>query len=148
MFELDERLEKDTVPVGNFPLSLLLMSRDANYPWCILVPRREGITELYQLGEDDMASLAAESRHLSRVMMAVFGGDKLNVAALGNVVPQLHIHHVVRFRDDISWPGPVWGAAPARDFVGQELQRRVNLMASRLAEGFEPARPPEGGQLT
>lgn len=141
MFKLDSRLESDSIALGEFPLCLVLMSRDANYPWCILVPKRTGVTELYQLDLDDMKQLLIESRHLSKVMMELFDGDKLNVAALGNLVPQLHIHHVVRFKSDSAWPGPVWGAAVPRTFERGELTKRVKLIQSRLEEGFRPASP-------
>ena len=137
MFRLDPNLERDCLKLGEFPLSLLLLHRDANYPWCILVPQREAITELYQLAERDMSQFTAESRLLSRVMMELFGGDKLNVAALGNQVPQLHVHHIVRFRDDGAWPGPVWGALPAskqrrvRDQAKPSLRTRSSVLATR-----------------
>ena len=138
MFVLDDRLAKDALVVGSFPLCLLLMSRDANYPWFILVPRREQLTELYHLDEGDAAQLARESRHLSRVLMEVFRGDKLNVAALGNMVPQLHIHHIVRYRSDPAWPGPVWGAVAPVEFGGEEAARRAALVLDHLGEGFRP----------
>jgi diadenosine tetraphosphate (Ap4A) HIT family hydrolase len=138
VFILDERLKNDTVCLGQFPLSLLLMSRDANYPWCILVPRREGVKELYELGDGDIAQLVKESRHLSLVLMALFQGDKLNVAALGNMVPQLHLHHIVRHRGDAAWPGAVWGAVPALAFSTGSLVVRARDIQSCLVEGFVP----------
>ncbi len=138
MFILDQRLKNDTVCLGQFPLSLLLMSRDANYPWCILVPRREGVRELYELSDEDMAQLVRESRHLSVVLMTLFQGDKLNVAALGNMVPQLHLHHVVRHRGDAAWPGAIWGAVPAVEFLAGGLVARARDIQGRLAEGFVP----------
>lgn len=138
MFKLDESLKRDSYVLGSFPLSLLLMSRDANYPWFILVPERENIKELYQLEERDYFQLMRESRHLSAVAMAVFAGDKLNVAALGNRVPQLHFHHVVRYTGDCAWPDPVWGAAPGKVFAEGDETRRAEKLLARLGEGFKP----------
>ena len=139
MFKLDPNLDRDCLKLGEFPLSLVLLHRDANYPWCILVPQREAITELYQLTESDMRQFMAESRLLSRVMMELFGGDKLNVAALGNQVPQLHVHHIVRYRNDAAWPGPVWGALPAREYQHGALVERGKNLQIRLEGGFRPA---------
>ena len=136
MFQLDPTLAKDTLHVGDFPLSSLLLSRDANYPWCILVPRLEGLTELHQLTDRDALQWLRESRHLSSVMMELFRGDKLNVAALGNMVPQLHIHHIVRYRNDAAWPEPVWGKVPVRAYERGELVGRAERLLSRLKEGF------------
>jgi len=95
--------------MGDFPLSRLLLMNDARYPWFILVPRRDDIQEIYQLGAEEQLQLQRESSLLGKHLMERFGGDKLNIAALGNLVAQLHIHHIVRYLDDASWPGPVWG---------------------------------------
>jgi len=137
LFALDERLKRDCYVLGSFPLSLLLMSRDANYPWFILVPQRDAINELYQLEGADYQQLTAESRHLSEVVMAVFAGDKLNVAALGNMVPQLHIHHIVRYEGDPAWPNPVWGAVPGKVFATGDETRRAEKLLARLGESFK-----------
>lgn len=85
---------------------------DRTWPWVILVPARPGIREIYELELEDQQRLLAESSALSKDMMARFDGDKMNVAALGNMVPQLHLHHIVRFQGDPAWPGPVWGVQP------------------------------------
>lgn len=132
MFELDSRLAGDTLPVGSFDLSLLLLHRDANYPWFILVPERPGITEIYQLAEEEQMQLTRESSLLARTLVRVFAADKINIAALGNVVPQLHIHHIVRYRNDPSWPGPVWGAAAATAYHDNELEHRAKQLADAL----------------
>lgn len=136
MFTLDEQLAHDSVVVGRFPLCLLLMSRDANYPWFILVPQREGITEIHHLSEDDILLLTKESRALSVALMDAFDGHKLNVAALGNMVVQLHIHHVVRFPDDCAWPKPVWGACPPSMISQQEARTRIAKLIMNLGEDF------------
>src|SRR5262245_27562488 len=96
-FELHPRLAADTIVLGDFPLCRLLLMNDAQYPWFILVPRRAGAREIYQLDERDQQQLLKESAQLSRAVMDAFRGEKLNVAALGNLVPQLHVHHVVRY---------------------------------------------------
>ncbi|RYZ83560.1 MAG: HIT domain-containing protein, partial [Moraxellaceae bacterium] len=109
MFQLHPRLAEDSIVIGKFDLSLLLLSKDANYPWCILVPQREDIFEIHHLGEDEQVQLIRESSRLAEVMTSLFDAHKMNVAALGNVVRQLHVHHVARFPDDAAWPSPVWG---------------------------------------
>ena len=96
--------------------------QDANYPWFILVPDRENVSEIYQLTAVDQQLLTRESAFLARVLSQKFHADKLNIAALGNIVPQLHIHHVVRYRYDVAWPAPVWGAAPVRPYDTWQLQ--------------------------
>jgi diadenosine tetraphosphate (Ap4A) HIT family hydrolase len=108
-FDVDSRLAADTIPVGDLPLSSILLLNDARFPWFVLVPRRAGVTELTDLNDDEAAALMAEIRTASRVMSELVRPDKLNIGALGNVVPQLHVHVVGRFRSDPAWPGPVWG---------------------------------------
>lgn len=132
MFQLDPQLESDTVLVGCFPLSLLLLSKDANYPWCILVPQREGIREIYQLSAEDRQQLLKESCLVAETMAVLFAADKINVATIGNKVPQLHMHHVVRFQNDAAWPGPVWGAVDAENYPEDMLAHRVERIAASL----------------
>ena len=108
-FRLDARLEADTFALGESELCLYLLMDDARWPWVILVPRRNGITELHALGAADHDRLWQESRAVARCMSVEFRADAMNVAKLGNVVSQLHLHHVVRHRGDAGWPGPVWG---------------------------------------
>jgi diadenosine tetraphosphate (Ap4A) HIT family hydrolase len=139
-FELDPQLSADTVVLGEFPLSLVLMSRDANYPWCILVPKVSDKFEIHHLANADREQLMRESCHLAEVMADLFVPDKMNVAALGNMVHQLHVHHVARFKDDPAWPGPMWGKVPAKAFSDEELADRVSRLRSALAGGdFTPA---------
>lgn len=116
-FRLDPRLQQDCRELGRFPLCRLLLMRDANYPWFILVPARAGITEIYQLASDDQQQLLRESSRLAEVLARQFRADKINIAALGNVVAQLHLHHIVRYRGDPAWPAPVWGQAPAQAYT-------------------------------
>jgi diadenosine tetraphosphate (Ap4A) HIT family hydrolase len=112
-FALHPQLAADTVPVGDLPLCRVLLSKDANYPWLILAPRRPDIVELIDLAPADRATLSAEIDAASRALKAISECEKLNVAALGNVVPQLHVHVIARRHSDAAWPKPVWGAAPA-----------------------------------
>ena len=108
-FELHPRLQQDCFNVGRFPLSQILIMNDNQYPWFILVPRRANITEIYQLGQDDRQQLMTESCLLAEKLVTIYQPDKLNIAAIGNLVPQLHIHHVARYQEDKAWPGPIWG---------------------------------------
>jgi diadenosine tetraphosphate (Ap4A) HIT family hydrolase len=133
MFQLDSRLEADTLLLGAFPLSLLLLSKDANYPWCILVPKREQIREIYHLNEVDRQQLLDESCLLAETLSDLFAADKINVATLGNMVPQLHMHHVVRFERDAAWPGPVWGAVAAATYAPQLLTETAARIVAALA---------------
>lgn len=112
-FSFDPRLEADSVPVADLALSAVRLSRDGAYPWAILVPRRPGATELIDLTAPERALLMEEIAQVSAALKVITGCDKLNVAAIGNVVSQLHIHVVARFRDDRAWPGPIWGRFPA-----------------------------------
>jgi diadenosine tetraphosphate (Ap4A) HIT family hydrolase len=109
-FRLDARLAGDTLALGETPLCLYRLMDDARWPWVILVPKRAGLREIHDLDEADHARLWAESRAVARSMASAFGAEAMNVAKLGNVVAQLHLHHVVRHRGDPAWPGPVWGA--------------------------------------
>lgn len=133
-FELHPRLAADTFPVGDLPLCRLLLMNDAQYPWFILVPRREGAREIYLLDEADQAQLLRESVRLSRAMMDAFRGHKLNVAALGNVVPQLHVHHIVRYPGDPAWPGPVWGRHPPRAYAEDARQSCIATVRAALPD--------------
>ncbi|WP_374323559.1 HIT family protein [Aquipseudomonas alcaligenes] len=121
MFSLDSRLQQDTLVVGDFPLCRLLLMNDANYPWFILVPRRESVSELFQLDIADQQSLWQETTRLAEILKDAFSADKMNVATLGNVVSQLHMHVIVRRREDVAWPAPVWGRHPARAYSEEEI---------------------------
>jgi diadenosine tetraphosphate (Ap4A) HIT family hydrolase len=121
MFVLDERLQQDALLLGDLPLCRLLLSSDARYPWFILVPRRMEVSEIFQLSSDDQRALWGETSLLAEVLKDVFRADKINVAALGNVVRQLHMHVIVRYRDDAAWPAPVWGRHPALPYDAQQV---------------------------
>ena len=111
---LHPQLEHDTAPVGDLALSRLVSINDAVYPWLILVPRRAGVTEIAELSDSDAAELTAEIVKVSRALKRIAGCDKINVAAIGNVVPQLHVHVVGRWNGDPLWPKPVWGLMTPR----------------------------------
>ena len=139
MFELHPQLARDTLPVGRFPLCELRLMNDANYPWFILVPRREGLREIHELSESDLFLLMHESVVLSRALTLLFKPNKLNIAALGNVVPQLHVHHIVRYEKDPAWPAPVWGKLPGVPYMPariDELRGKLQETLTRVA--FEP----------
>jgi diadenosine tetraphosphate (Ap4A) HIT family hydrolase len=134
-FTLHPQLAKDTIVIGELPLCRLLLMNDAQYPWFILVPRRAEIRELYNLHETDQAQLWRESAELSRAAMEAFAGHKLNVAALGNVVPQLHLHHVVRYPHDPAWPAPIWGRLPVKPYEPEALRARVGALRAAWGNG-------------
>jgi diadenosine tetraphosphate (Ap4A) HIT family hydrolase len=137
MFELHPVLAADSWYLGDFPLSALLLSRDANYPWFILVPRVAGVEEIYQLDEEQRTQLLEESCLLAEVLQQVFQADKLNIAALGNVVPQLHLHHIVRYHDDAAWPRPVWGVVDSIEYSEFALSQAIELVLGALSgQGF------------
>jgi len=138
MFELHPKLEEDSILVGRFSLSLLLLSRDANCPWCILVPERETVQEIHHLGLEDRQQLMVESCRLAEAMDDVFVPDKMNIGVLGNIVPQLHVHHVARFKADTAWPGPVWGAAESKPYSQKELDTITKrIKGALLGDGFK-----------
>lgn len=112
-FSLHPQLAADTVPVGDLALTRVLLANDANYPWLILVPRRPGLVELIDLEENEQVQLLAEIDRTARALKGITECDKLNIAALGNVVAQLHVHVIARRHTDAAWPKPVWGVAPA-----------------------------------
>src|SRR6185312_9427410 len=133
-WSLHPQLRADTAFVCDLALSRLVAMNDANFPWLILVPRRAGAGELFDLGAEQ-AALADEIALVSRALKDETRCDKLNVAAIGNVVPQLHIHIVARTRGDALWPKPVWGAAPPRAYDAAGLERFVAAMRERVRGG-------------
>ena len=133
-FELAPRLAADTFLVGEAPLSQVLLMNDARYPWLILVPRRGDTTEPFELSEVDQAQLWRESMRLGQAMKAHFAADKINIAALGNQVAQLHVHHVARFHTDDAWPGPVWGVGSAVPYSDAARDALIGELRSLLRE--------------
>ena len=132
-FDLHPRLVSDCHLLGDLPLSRVLLLNDSRYPWVILVPRRPGIREIYQLLAADRENLLEESCRVGRFMMEAFEGEKLNLGALGNLVPQLHLHHVVRNSSDLAWPGPVWGHSSAVPYTSELLAERSQMLRKGMS---------------
>jgi diadenosine tetraphosphate (Ap4A) HIT family hydrolase len=122
-WSLHPQLERDTIILGDLPLCRVLIINDANYPWLLLVPRRPEVDEVLDLDEVAQAQLMTEVTRVSRALKEVTGCNKLNIAMLGNIVPQLHVHVVARRKTDAAWPRPVWGATPPVSHDKQELER-------------------------
>jgi diadenosine tetraphosphate (Ap4A) HIT family hydrolase len=137
-FILHERLAADTVELTRWPLSLVLLMNARQWPWLVLVPMRADLREIHDLGAADRTALIEEAARASRTLQAVFRPDKVNVGALGNLVPQLHLHVVARFRDDPAWPKPVWGV-PVVPYEPDELARRVAELRAALGGAPTPA---------
>ncbi|MEH6444977.1 MAG: HIT domain-containing protein [Oceanospirillaceae bacterium] len=139
-FELDAQLANDSIFLGEMPLCRLLLINDRQFPWFVLVPRRENVSEMYHLSLEDRAQMMVESCDLSAALADGFNATKMNVAALGNVVKQLHVHHVVRYEADIAWPAPIWGKQSAIAYESSEIvairERVALLLEAKL--GFVP----------
>lgn len=133
-FTLDPRLAASTVRLVRWKLSDVLLSTDATYPWLLLVPRRAGVVELTDLSWADALTLTSETRRAAQALTAQFAPHKINVAAIGNQVAQLHVHVVARFREDPAWPGPIWGAVPRRAYDPADLAARSKALAARLTQ--------------
>ena len=136
LFTLHPQLATDGIELTEFPLCKLLLCNDSAYPWFILVPKVADISEIYQLDWQQQQQLLNESSLLSELLMQVFVGDKMNVAALGNVVEQLHVHHVVRFKDDAQWPKPIWGQQALTPYSGEALTTLKAKLLPQLAVIF------------
>lgn len=120
-FELHPQLAKDSVWLADWPLCQVRLCNDSNYPWFILIPRRGNIRDVIDLTEHEQDLLWQESRRLSHFLQQDYTPDKLNLAALGNMVPQLHLHHIARFETDVAWPAPVWGKYAAIPYSAAQL---------------------------
>ena len=131
-WSLHPQLAKDRIDIGDLPLSRVLVIKDANYPWLLLVPRREGAVEIIDLDEVAQAQLMTEITRVSRAVKEITKCDKLNVAALGNMVPQLHIHIIARRTGDVAWPRPVWGVAPPLPHDAQEVQQFISAVRRKI----------------
>lgn len=134
MFSLHPKLSDDTITLGDFPLCRLLLMNDSTYPWFILVPRRANLREIHELTEAEQQQLLKESSQLARQLAILFEADKLNIAALGNLVPQLHLHHIVRYQDDPCWPAPVWGKTAPIPYEVKHLSGFCQPLLDRLTD--------------
>lgn len=132
IFKLHPQLDADTTLITEFNLCLVLLINDANYPWCVLVPKRPDTTEIYKLPRHDQTELLVESERLCHAMEALFQPDKMNIAAIGNMVPQLHVHHIARFKNDTAWPAPVWGHTQAVPYHPDKLNQTLASMQQAL----------------
>jgi diadenosine tetraphosphate (Ap4A) HIT family hydrolase len=132
-FTLHPQLAHDCFELADFPLCKLLLCNDSAYPWFILVPKVTDIKDVYQLDWQQQQQLLNESSLLSELVMQVFDGDKMNVAALGNVVEQLHVHHVVRYKMDVSWPKPIWGQQALTPYTEVELVELKEKLLPKIA---------------
>ena len=131
-FQLHPRLKEDCIAVGRFDLCQLLMMNDSQYPWFILVPEKAGLTEIYQLGKAERQILTEESSYLAENLAALYQADKMNIAAIGNLVPQLHIHHVVRYQTDKAWPAPIWGKFTAVPYTQLQMTDALAQVKQQL----------------
>lgn len=135
-FALHSDLKRDGIEMGEFALCQVLLINDSHYPWFVLVPKRADICDTIDLEAADYAALWEESRLFSRAIMAAFSGEKLNVAALGNMTPQLHIHHIVRYTSDVAWPAPIWGKHPLTPYVDAQIKTMKSKLAAQNITGF------------
>jgi diadenosine tetraphosphate (Ap4A) HIT family hydrolase len=131
-WSLHPQLVLDTVPVGDLPLTRVLLASDANYPWLILVPRLPGLVELIDLEENAQVQLVGEIAAAARALKTLTACDKLNIAALGNQVPQLHVHVIARRRTDAAWPKPVWGVKPPLAYVKDQQAALLSSLRQQL----------------
>ncbi|MEQ1559243.1 MAG: HIT family protein [Methyloglobulus sp.] len=131
-FKLHPQLKQDCIAIGRFELCHLLMINDSQFPWFVLVPEINGITEIFQLNKPQQSLLIEESSTLADTLNTLYNADKINIAAIGNLVPQLHIHHVVRYRTDKVWPAPIWGKLPAIAYLEQELSDTLGSITHAL----------------
>ena len=132
MFKIHPVLKKDCFELGTFKLSKLLLSNRTQLAKIILVPMKDNISEIYQLDESNQIQLRKESSFLGKQLMDITQADKLNVAALGNVVPQLHLHHIARFKNDACWPKPIWGQNPAIPYPNDKLKIFIDTIQKTL----------------
>ena len=135
-FKLDKRLETDTFLIGELPLSRVLLMNVSNFPWAILVPKISGVSELFELDTKQQIAYQAECNYISRHMSEIFGAHKMNVASLGNLVPQLHTHVIARYKDDDAWPNPVWTFQNMLPYSDDEPKLRIDKIR-KLVDDYE-----------
>jgi len=131
-WSLHSRLKEDTIDIGDLPLCRVLVIKDANYPWLLLVPRRHEAVEIIDLDDVEQAQLMAEISRVARALKEVTKCDKLNIAALGNMVPQLHVHVIARRSSDAAWPRPVWGVVPPLAHHAEEVQDFISALRRKI----------------
>ena len=131
-WSLHPQLKQDTIDIGDLPLSKVLVIKDANYPWLLLVPRRPEKVEIIDLDEVEQAQLMAEVSRAAKALKEITKCDKLNIAALGNVVPQLHVHVIARRTSDAAWPRPVWGVMQPLPHDAEEVQTFISTLRRKI----------------
>ncbi|BBC41490.1 HIT family protein [Photobacterium damselae subsp. piscicida] len=136
-FTLHERLAADTSVLGDFPLSRVLLAKEALGPWIILVPKKDNLREIHHLSEQEQIQLIKESCLIAQLLETDYKAEKINVGALGNLVPQLHLHYIARFSDDIAWPGPIWGNTKGIQRSEAVQQALVEELQSELEQQAE-----------
>jgi diadenosine tetraphosphate (Ap4A) HIT family hydrolase len=139
MYQLHRQLKQDTHQIGQYELCDVLLMNDARYPWVILVPRVANTRELHELSDAQQQRLMQESSFTAKAMMALFSAHKMNVAALGNMVEQLHLHHVARFTSDATWPKPIWGVGDAEPYSDVAAKVMLSQLRQALSEFLVPA---------
>lgn len=132
-FKLHELLVRDCIELAELPLCKLLLMNDSQYPWFVLVPRVNDVQDIYQMDWQEQQQFLNESSMLSEVLMTAFNGDKMNVAALGNVCPQLHVHHIVRYKNDSAWPKPIWGLNDMEAYAPADIEAVKAKLLPQLA---------------
>jgi diadenosine tetraphosphate (Ap4A) HIT family hydrolase len=132
MFTLHPTLAADTIEITHWDVCRVLLMNDANYPWLILVPARDGLNGLHEVSEEDQPRVMKEITQASAALSNLYNPERMNVAALGNMVPQLHIHIIARFKDDPAWPGPVWGVVPGREYEDEALLETTTKLQAAL----------------
>jgi diadenosine tetraphosphate (Ap4A) HIT family hydrolase len=131
-WSLHARLKEDTIDIGDLPLCRVLVIKDAHYPWILLVPRRPEVVEIIDLEEVEQAHLMTEISRVARALKAITKCEKLNIAALGNMVPQLHVHIIARRSSDAAWPRPVWGVMPPLAHDAEEVQLFISALRRKI----------------
>ncbi len=131
-FILHQRLAIDTIHLSHLHLCQVLLRNDSTYPWLILVPQRFEVGEIHELSATDRSQLMEEITNISKTMQTLFKPDKLNIGALGNIVPQLHIHIIARYQRDPAWPDPVWGATPPLPYSDEQIKHLKQILLPHL----------------
>ena len=131
-FQLDSKLNHDTYFVSDLDLCRLLIMNDSNYPWFILVPRRLNITEIYQLSNEDRFELDYETNFISEILANYFKADKMNIASIGNIVSQLHVHIIVRKKTDLLWPETIWGNKNPLFYSKEDIKNTISIIKNLL----------------
>lgn len=132
IFQLHPRLKEDCITIGRLDLCQLLMMNDSQFPWFILVPEKADIKEIYQLSKPERHLLTEESSYLAENLAVLYKADKMNIATIGNLVPQLHIHHIVRYQTDQAWPAPIWGKFDAIPYTQQQIADNIARVKEQL----------------